>query len=353
VLDPFAGGGSIPLESLRLGCETFAFDYNPVATLILKCTLEYPQRFGSYNTTRNVVAYNQNRDQLLEDVSKWAHWVLEEARAEIQIFFAPERDGSIPVGFIWARTINCQNPLCNAEIPLMKQYWLVKRPNKAILIYPAVSEEKVQFKIVGTGYGEIPKGFDPNKGTISRAVATCLVCGSVVDDKTTRKLFEEAKSSQRMIAVILSKQGVVGKKYRIATDDDIRIFDKTQIYLKKKRDSLLIEWGIDPVPDEDCPGTVGSNALEFRYNFIVFGDYFNDRQKLVMITFAEKIRQAYEKMSNQKLYVRLFLIETLLIWDQRYEYIRDIVSVSCIKHLNICLNYIISYYGFSLESNIR
>ena len=46
VLDPFAGGGSIPLEALRLGCETHAIEYNPVAVLILKCTLEYPQRYG-------------------------------------------------------------------------------------------------------------------------------------------------------------------------------------------------------------------------------------------------------------------------------------------------------------------
>lgn len=68
VLDPFSGGGAIPLEALRLGCETYANDYNPVAVLIEKCTLEYPQKYGK---------------KLVEDVKKWGEWVLEEAKKEL------------------------------------------------------------------------------------------------------------------------------------------------------------------------------------------------------------------------------------------------------------------------------
>jgi len=215
VLDPFAGGGAIPLEALRLGCETHAGDLNPVAVLIEKCTLEYPQKYGKpvpkneYLKERPWLRGGKNQpnsgeldfdddekvNPLLEDVKYWGGWVLEEARKEIGRVYPEDQDGSIPVGYIWARTIPCQNPTCGAEIPLMRQFWLAKKSEKKVSLYPYVdrnSEKPVQFKIVGDGYELMPSGFDPSHGTVLRAVATCPVCGSVVDDKTTRRLFRRA-----------------------------------------------------------------------------------------------------------------------------------------------------------------
>jgi len=201
VLDCFAGGGSIPLEALRLGCEAHAIEYNPVAVLILKCTLEYPQKYGRPKKikVKNELGLEEEKEinPLLEDVKKWGNWVLKEAKKEIGKFYPEDEDGSIPVGYIWARTIPCQNPSCDAQIPLMRQFWLAKKNNKKISLYPFVEGKKVKFKIVGDGYEEMPKGFDPSKGTVSRAIATCPVCGYTVDDKTTRKLFQEGKSGPR------------------------------------------------------------------------------------------------------------------------------------------------------------
>ncbi|HOJ88863.1 MAG TPA: DUF1156 domain-containing protein, partial [Pseudothermotoga sp.] len=207
VLDPFSGGGSIPLEALRLGCEAHAVEYNPVAVLILKCTLEYPQKYGKPKEIRNQWGLFPTRieNPLLEDVKKWGNWVLEEAKKEIGKFYPEDEDGSIPVGYIWARTIPCQNPACGAEIPLMRQFWLAKKSNRKVALYPYVEGNEVKFKIVGDGYEKMPEGFEPSKGTISSAVATCPVCGSVVDDKTTRKLFREGKAGERMVAVVLHK----------------------------------------------------------------------------------------------------------------------------------------------------
>ncbi|MEM3505635.1 MAG: DUF1156 domain-containing protein [Archaeoglobaceae archaeon] len=293
VLDAFAGGGSIPLEALRLGCEVFAVEYNPVAVLILKCTLEYPQKFGK---------------KLVDEVKKWGEWVLEEARKELKDFYPEDelesnalslemenkKEKMAPVGYIWARTIPCQNPSCNAEIPLMRQFWLAKKDKKKIALMPFVEGGEVKFKIVGDGYEEMPANFNPEKGTVARAVANCLVCGSTVDDKTVRKLFQQGKSGQRMIAVVLNSKK--GKIYRIATQKDIDAYRKAEEYLKEKRAKLMEEWGIDPVPDEPMPPKETLGFRVQRYGILKWGDLFNSRQKLALITFAEKVRNAYSKM---------------------------------------------------------
>ena len=153
----------------------------------------------------------------------------------------------------WARTIPCQNPSCGAEIPLMRQFWLAKKSNKKVAIYPYVEGKDVKFKIVGDGYENMPDGFDPSKGTVSRAIATCPVCGYTVDANTTRKLFQEGKAGERMVAVVLHKSDEKGKRYRLATEKDMEVFREAEEYMEEKRKRLMDEWGIDPVPDEKLP----------------------------------------------------------------------------------------------------
>ncbi len=302
VLDPFAGGGSIPLEALRLGCETYASDYNPVAVLIEKCTLEYPQKYGrAKKRIKNKIgmSYEEEYNPLLEDVKKWGEWVLDEAKKELGRFYLSDPDGSVPVGYIWARTIKCQNPMCGAEIPLMRQFWLAKKSNKKISLYPYVKNNKVEFKIVGTDYEEMPKDFNPEKGTVARAKAECLVCGSMIDDKDVRKQFQEGKSGQRMVAVVLHKTGIQGKRYRLATEKDMEAYKKAEQYLDEKEKKLTEEWGVSAVPDEELPP---KNTLGFRvqrYGILKWGDLFNSRQKLALITFVEKVKFAHKKMLSE------------------------------------------------------
>jgi len=295
ILDPFAGGGAIPLEALRLGCETYASDYNPVAVLIEKCTLEYPQKYG---------------EKLVKDVKKWGEWVLEEAKKEIGRFYPNDKEErkthfgnsieeSIPVGYIWARTIKCQNPKCEAEIPLMRQFWLAKKSDKKVALYPYVKNKRVEFKIVGTGYEPMPKDFNPEKGTVARADAQCLVCGSMVEAKDVRRQFQEGKAGQRMIVVVLHNKNRQGKFYRIATEKDLEVFKEAEKYLEEKRKKLMDEWGFDPVPDESM-NTEDPNTVAGRgYGFTKWGDLFNSRQKLALITFVEKVRLAYNKMIEE------------------------------------------------------
>jgi len=300
VLDPFGGGGAIPLEALRLGCEVYSNDYNPVAVLIQKCTLEYPQKYGK-PVKRKVKDSNSFFDSevevnpLLEDVKKWGNWVLEEAKKEIGKFYPEDNDSSIPVGYIWARTLSCQNPNCGAEIPLMRQFWLAKKKNKKVALYPYVEGKEVKFKIVGTSYEKMPQGFKPEKGTVSRAIVTCPVCGATIDAKTTRRLFQQGKSGQRMVAVVLHKQGEQGKRYRLATEKDLEVYKKAEEYLKEKQEKLRDEWGMEPLPDEELPLMSGVFNVPI-YGMNAWGDLFNSRQKLALISFVEKVKLAYKKM---------------------------------------------------------
>jgi len=313
VLDPFAGGGAIPLEALRLGCETYSNDYNPVAVLIQKCTLEYPQKYGKPFKIKNnpstlfpEIIKQKTLDfdskivpnRLLYDVEKWSNWVLKEVKKEIGRFYPLDPDGSIPVGYIWARTIPCQNPSCGAEIPLIRQFWLAKKKDKKIALFPYIEGKQIYFKIVGDSYEKMPLGFNPFQGTIAKAVAICPVCGAVIDAKTTRRLFQEGKTGQRMVVVVLHNLKKQGKTYRIAKEEDLEVFRETEKCLKEKRTKLMGEWGFDPVPDEKIPLMSGVFNVPI-YGMHKWSDLFNSRQKLALITFIEKVRFACEKMLEE------------------------------------------------------
>jgi putative DNA methylase len=284
VLDPFAGGGSIPLEALRLGCETYALDYNPVAVLILKAVLEFPQRYGQ---------------KLLEGVITWGIWVMEKARQELDCFYPADPDGSVPVGYIWARTLPCQNPACGAEIPLMRQTWLAKKDKRkiALKLIPDHKARRVEVEIVGAD-GR-PIDFDPEEGTVSRAHVRCPLCGGTIDDETTRRLFREGKSGQRMMAVVLHHPNRPGKTYRLPTERDLAAYRAAEAALEEKRARLREEWGIEPVPGEPLPPLETLGFRVQRYGLTRWGDLFNPRQKLALITFADKVRQAHAHLLAQ------------------------------------------------------
>ena len=115
VVDPFAGGGSIPLEALRLGCEAFASDLNPVACLILKVMLEDIPRHGP---------------ELAEELRRVGKEIKDKAEKELAEFYPEDPDGAKPIAYLWARTVKCEAPNCGAEIPLMRSFWLCKKASR-------------------------------------------------------------------------------------------------------------------------------------------------------------------------------------------------------------------------------
>ena len=118
VVDPFAGGGSIPLEALRVGADAFASDLNPVAVLLNKVVLEYIPKYGQ---------------RLADEVRKWGEWIKREAEKELAEFYPKDADGATPIAYLWARTIQCEGPGCGAEVPLIRTLWLAKKANRSEL----------------------------------------------------------------------------------------------------------------------------------------------------------------------------------------------------------------------------
>lgn len=303
VLDPFAGGGAIPLEALRLGCETYASDLNPVAVLIEKATLEYPQKYGQ---PKRIKSHDLGADKeinpLLEDVKKWGNWVLEETMKELGRFYPSDPDGSIPVGYYWMRTVKCGNPSCGAEIPLTTNWWLARKDNRQVVLKLIPNHNRIEYEI----RQDKAIDFNPDTGTVSRAKVICPCCNSGLSDKEVRKQFREGKSGQRMIAVILHHPQRQGKTYRLTNKKDLEIFREAEKRLEKKRKELFDKYGFDPLPDEGIPivHTITQRPFAPRENYgvMTWGELFNFRQKLALITFMDKVRIVAELgLRNAKL----------------------------------------------------
>jgi len=315
VLDPFSGGGAIPLEALRLGCETYASDLNPVAVLIEKATLEYPQKYGQpiprkqffderpwmkdENTTISAFEDDDTVNPLLEDVKYWGNYVLEEAKKELGKFYPPDPDGKQPIGYLWARTTHCSNPECKAEIPLVAQTWLAKKPKKKVAYKILTNGNKINF-VIREGNAI---DFDPSNGTISRVNINCPCCNTGIPAKETRLKFRSGDSGQRLIAVVLKQPEKKGKVYRLANEQDIKTFNETETVLFKKQKDIFEKTGIDPVPNEELPLMSGTFNVPI-YGINKWGELFNNRQKLTLIVFNDLIRNIsnkFEKVGVEKL----------------------------------------------------
>ena len=138
VVDPFAGGGSIPLEALRVGADAFASDLNPVPVLLNKVVLEYVPKYGQ---------------RLADEVRKWGAWIKQEAEKELAEFYPKDPDGATPIAYLWARTIRCEGPACGAEVPLICSLWLAKKATRSIALQ-LVPRKRQRFRYPNTGRTE-------------------------------------------------------------------------------------------------------------------------------------------------------------------------------------------------------
>nr|MBA2680098.1 DUF1156 domain-containing protein [Ktedonobacteraceae bacterium] len=205
VADPFAGGGAIPLEALRVGADAFASDLNPVAVLLNKVALEYTPRYGQ---------------KLVDEVRKWGIWIKERAEKEMAEFY-PKSYNTTPIAYLWARIITCEGPGCGVEIPLIRSLWLAKKCNKpvALRIIPNPENKCVDFEII-----EDAKTDNVGEGTIRRGSAKCPVCGYATPIASVRrqlKLQRGGAAKARLFVIVTTRENEQGRYYRLPTYEDI------------------------------------------------------------------------------------------------------------------------------------
>ena len=303
VVDPFAGGGSIPLEALRLGCEAFASDLNPVACLILKVMLEDIPRHGP---------------RLADELRRAGTEVKEAAERELADLYPPDPDGATPIAYLWARTARCEAPNCGAEIPLMRSFWLCKKAKrKRALRY------RVQRPPDGTPCVEF-EVFEPRSdkevpdGTVTRARATCLCCNAVLPPERVRAQLAAERGGAdvvfgepgrrvggaRLTAVVTLRPDASGRHYRLPKQADYAAVQRAQERVAR----VLAQWerggkrGPCPVPDEPLPpiGTLGFRVQ--RYGMLQWGDLFTARQKTALVTASELASEHNRLASCQQLF---------------------------------------------------
>ena len=347
VLDPFAGGGAIPLEAMRLGCEVTAVDINPVAWFILKCTLEYPQRLagqtrplpdfvrqdrafleaffkarglkgkaldaqverimqGAASPTRQLAGM-ESSDALPEadlawHVRAWGAWVLERARQDLAPYY-PMVGGKPTVAYLWARTVTCK--ACRATIPLLKTRWLCKKDKKraALTMEPNAERTGVVFGIqtdVSQARGTVAQKREHDKrvggGTMSKSGAECPCCGAIMTTEDIRLEGQAGRLGAVMTAVVVD--GDKGKEYRPPTDEERQAAASAAGALDAVFADVPFGVPTEPVPQGGSRAGGGSPFTTYIYGLTRWCDLFTPRQLVALGTFVTRTRAAREAMAQ-------------------------------------------------------
>ena len=294
VVDPFAGGGSIPLEALRVGCDAFASDLNPVACLILKVLLEDIPRHGPH---------------LAEELRRVGREIKEAAEKELAEFYPPDPDGARPIAYLWARTVRCESPRCGAEIPLVRSFWLCNKANRKRALRCEVTRPRGTVPRVEHEIFEPKSESEVPAGTVTRAKAKCLCCGTVLAPERVRAqlctqrggadvVFDASGKrigGARLLAVVTLSDDQPGRQYRLPAERDYAAVFKAARSLEKIAAKPLPD-GFSSIPDEPTPAGGGSGAGRAfsvqRYGMLQWGDLFTARQKLSLLTTGSRVGRA-------------------------------------------------------------
>ena len=283
VLDPFCGGGSIPLEAQRLGLEAHASDLNPVAVLITKAMIEIPPRFAGQPPVnpdaQNMLVGNQTwqgATGLAEDVRYYGKWMRDEAEKRIGHLYPkvtlPEEHGggdATVIAWLWARTVKCSNPACEAKMPLVMQFWLSTKTGKKVWLEPIVdTRSKTVLFEVQRGEGI------PREGTVNRRGARCIVCGETAPLKHVRAEAKAGKMGQELMAIVA--EGSSGR-----------------VYVAPSVEHAVIARQAEPrgVPDTNLPDRALSFSVQL-YGMTEHKHLFTSRQLSAITTFSDLMREA-------------------------------------------------------------
>lgn len=307
VLDCFAGGGSIPLEALRLGCDTTALELNPVAHLIEKACLEYPQLYGQQLGLAD--------NQLAEDFLVWAEWIRTEVMADLAAVFPTGREGKKPAVYFWCRTMRCPDPGCGREMPLVSSRWLANSSRRKAWI---------EFHTIGKGISitvhthGTPTG-DPSVGTIKASSATCPSCGVSAKASEVREYGKKSGFSAQLYAVLDIDHS--NRTYRVPTQAEIDgAFTKAEASIRRLPE---LSDGTSAIPDEEMVKSQYRRFGNLVYGVETFAGLFNTRQLYVLGRLAQGVRDAHAAMVAKGLdpeYARALATYLAFIVDRIADY---------------------------------
>jgi len=298
VWDPFAGGGSIPLEAQRLGLHAYASDINPVSVLVNKAMIEIPSRFLGrspvHSASHNVLSPDESEKQkelwktkwegikgLLDDLYYYGNWVQDQAEDRLKYLFPkvkiPLENGggaATVVAWLWVHTVRCPNPACGAEIPLASKWDLCHKKGKETWVKPVVDRSQsppvIRFVI------ESGKGKHPDR-TVERQGAVCLACETPIPLEYIRHEGREGRIGAQMIAVAADSPG--GRFY-LAPDNEQELAVKNAIPSWK--------------PDQSLKDGMAGNVSSYGYH--TFANLFLPRQLVALNTLAELIIGVHSKV---------------------------------------------------------
>ncbi|WP_250292274.1 DUF1156 domain-containing protein, partial [Frankia sp. CiP1_Cm_nod1] len=289
ILDPFAGGGSIPLEAQRLGLEAHASDLNPVAVLINKALIEIPPKFRDQPPVYPGLAGSEIRawkgaEGLAADVRAYGAWMRDEAEKRIGHLYPratlPDGTKAGVIAWIWARTVTCPNPACGIEMPLVRSWWLGKKKGKESYVVPSVvpdpthpSGHRVAFTI-----GHDKSGAPSTDGTAGRTGSYCIACETTVPLNYIRAEGKAQRIKAQLMAVVV--EGTRQRIYLAPTDDQVQAADVKR-------------------PDDVPGGELPKNPRDFKtpnYGMTSWADLFTSRQLVALTTFSDLVSDARERV---------------------------------------------------------
>ena len=286
LLDPFAGGGAIPLEAQRLGLKAHAHDLNPVAVMINKAMIEIPPRFSGMapvnpdvRTSKMSQAWSRAQG-LAEDVRYYGEWMKQEAYKRIGHLYpkvkVPREQGggeATVIAWIWARTVKCPNPACGCEMPLASSFVLSKKKGKEAWVKPIPDGDRVRFEVQS---GKCPKEYESYK-TGRGATFKCPCCGGVTSDEYVKQEGKEGRINNQLMAVVAE-----GKRGRIyCSPSEEHIF------------AAQVE-----KPDNGPTGALPDNPRWFSppsFGMDHYDDLFTPRQLTALTTFSALVAESQQK----------------------------------------------------------
>ena len=284
LLDPFAGGGAIPLEAQRLGLEAHAHDLNPVAVMINKAMIEIPPKFaGQAPVNPDARARLDAADGwtgakgLAEDVRYYGEWMKQPAFKKLGHLYpkvkVPAAQGggeATVIAWIWARTVKCPNPACGCEMPLVRSFVLSKKKGKEAWIEPIFENGKTRYSVHHKGKPAI-------EGTVNRKGAVCACCGTPVEFPYIREQGKAGEIGNHLCAIVAEG-------------------NNSRVYLSADSEQILAAQVSKP---EEYPDAVMPyNPRDFKtpnYGMTYFSDLFTNRQITALTTFSELVSEAQKQ----------------------------------------------------------